>query len=61
MEPTKPIQNKWQYICEDEIATYIWKYNYKVNGTNPVEVEIKYKSNVDPSGRKVKHTKLPKK
>jgi hypothetical protein len=61
MEIIKAPHRKWQHIFEDEIATYIWKYNSKINGNNPVEVEIKYKSNVDPSGRKVKHTKLPKK
>jgi hypothetical protein len=60
MESNTTIHKKWQYVMEDEIATYIWKYNSKINGTNPVEVEIKYKSNVDPSGRKVKHTKLKK-
>jgi len=61
MESIEIIHRKWQYIFEDENAKYVWKYNSKINGTNPVEVEIKYKSNVDPSGRKVKHTKLPKK
>lgn len=60
MEPIKTKPNKWQYVFEDENATYIWKYNLKINGTNPVEVEIKYKSNEDPSGKKVKHTKLKK-
>jgi hypothetical protein len=60
MQPSTNGHRKWQYVMEDEIATYIWKYNSKINGTNPVEVEIKYKSNIDSSGRKVKHTKLKK-
>jgi hypothetical protein len=61
MDSEKIEHKKWQYVFEDENATYIWKYNSKINGNNPIEVEMKYKSNVDPSGKKVKRTKLSKK
>jgi len=60
MENSKTEHRKWQTVYEDENAIFIWKYNSKSSWTNPVEVEVKYKSNVDPSGRKVKHTKLKK-
>lgn len=58
MEPTKKNHTKWQRIYEDDYAFYIWKYNSKISWINPVEVEIKYKSNEDPSGKKVKRTKV---
>ena len=49
---------KWERVYEDEDTISIWKYNSKISSINPYEVEVKYKSNELPVGKKVKRTKL---
>ena len=49
---------KWEVISENDVAKFIWKYNSKISSINPYEVEVKYKSNELPVGKKVKRTKL---
>lgn len=59
MEKNKTLNNfKWEVISENDIAKFIWKYNSKISSINPYEVEVKYKSNELPVGKKVKRTKL---
>ena len=35
---------KWERVYESDDCTTIWKYDSKKSLINPVEVEIKYKS-----------------
>lgn len=59
MEKNKTLNNfKWEVISENNVAKFIWKYNSKISSINPYEVEVKYKSNELPVGKKVKRTKL---
>jgi len=59
MEKNKTLNNfKWEVIFENDVAKFIWKYNSKISSINPYEVEVKYKSNELPVGKKVKRTKL---
>ena len=59
MEKNKTLNNfKWEVISENDVAKFIWKYNSKISSINPNEVEVKYKSNELPVGKKVKRTKL---
>jgi|TARA_B110000503_G_C6917522_1_gene317265 hypothetical protein len=59
MEKNKTLNNfKWEVISENDVAKFIWKYNSKISSINPYEVEVKYKSNELPVGKKVKRTKL---
>ena len=59
MEKNKTLNNfKWEVISENDVAKFIWKYNSKISSINPYEVEVKYKSNELPFGKKVKRTKL---
>ena len=53
-------ETRWQYTYEDNVGFHIWKYDSKKNGNNPIEVEVKFKSKEDVSGRKVKFTKIKK-
>jgi len=46
------------FNSENDVAKFIWKYNSKISSINPYEVEVKYKSNELPVGKKVKRTKL---
>ena len=58
MEKNKTLNNfKWEVISENDVAKFIWKYNSKISSINPYEVEVKYKSNELPVGKKVKRTK----
>jgi hypothetical protein len=59
MEKNKTLNNfKCEVISENDVAKFIWKYNSKISSINPYEVEVKYKSNELPVGKKVKRTKL---
>lgn len=59
MKKNKTLNNfKWEVISENDVAKFIWKYNSKISSINPYEVEVKYKSNELPVGKKVKRTKL---
>ena len=59
MEKNKTLNNfKWEVISENDVAKFIWKYNSKISSINPYEVEVKYKSNELPVGKKVKRTKI---
>ena len=48
------LETKWEVVYEDDECTSIWKYNTKITTSGPVEIEYKWKRNVNPWDKKKK-------